>query len=376
MLKRIDRMVLAEVITPFVGSAALFTGLFLAGGEFVRFAEYLQSGESVALIGQLFLLTLPGVVALTFPMAMLLAALLGFGRMSGDSEVIAMTAAGVSFERIVVPVGLFALMLTGVGVYFNDTIVPLSNRQREQIIADVKEKGGISVKSRQAFSYPYRKGDTLTFVVVEGGIEAGGPGGAPGLRDVSVTLWKSGRVTETFWASRASWTPGTNNWQLSSDFWGASYDPDPESGSGRILSGSSGLTKQIELGKPEQVEVLRYKVEEQTNAQLRERSRILREGGDIAGARAADVEIARRVAIPFGTLVFALIGSPLGVGRQRTGKGVGFGYSVIITFCYWMLLQFASILGRGGVLPAGVAVMLPNLLGLGIAMYLIRRVLR
>jgi lipopolysaccharide export system permease protein len=373
LVKRIDRMVLSEVVGPFFGSAALFTGLFLAAGEFMRFAEYVQRGESLLLIGQLFLLTLPGVVALTFPMAMLLGTLLGFGRMSGDSEVVAMIAAGVSFERIVVPVGVFALLVTGVGIWFNGTVVPTANHGRERIISDVKTKGGISLGAGQALDVPVRKdGRLVTLVHVEGGIERG-PGDLPLLRQVSVERWDNGRLVGIAGAGSATWRPGTNVWTLSDDVWSANYDP---KGGGQLLVGRLVETREVSLYKPEQIAALQFKVEELTNAQLRQRRDVLLSGQDYSGAREAEVEIARRVAVPFATLVFALIGAPLGVQRQRTGKGLGFGYSVLITFVYWMLLQFTSVLGRGGALPAGVAVMLPNLLGLGIAAYLIRRVLR
>jgi lipopolysaccharide export system permease protein len=77
--RRMDRLILAEIAGPFVGSALLFTGLFFAGGEIARIAEFLGRGVSWLTIGNLILLTLPGIIALTFPMAMLLATLLGFG---------------------------------------------------------------------------------------------------------------------------------------------------------------------------------------------------------------------------------------------------------------------------------------------------------
>ena len=55
-MRRLDRLVLSEIIGPFFGSAMLFTGLFLAAGEFMRLAEYAQRGVPPWLIVQLVLL--------------------------------------------------------------------------------------------------------------------------------------------------------------------------------------------------------------------------------------------------------------------------------------------------------------------------------
>jgi lipopolysaccharide export system permease protein len=102
-----------------------------------------------------------------------------------------------------------------------------------------------------------------------------------------------------------------------------------------------------------------------------------RASGDLTGAREAEVEAARRVALPFASFIFALVGAPLGVRPQRSGgKGVGFALAIGIIFAYWVSFQFGLLLGNSGALPPFVAVALPNLAGLVAAVYLNRRVLR
>ena len=54
---------------------------------------------------------MPAFLELTFPMAVLLGVLLGFGRMSGDREMIAARACGVSLYRLAVPVMMVALVV-------------------------------------------------------------------------------------------------------------------------------------------------------------------------------------------------------------------------------------------------------------------------
>ncbi|MDX1933960.1 MAG: LptF/LptG family permease [Capsulimonadales bacterium] len=367
-----DRLVLGEVVPLFFGSTLLFTSLVLAGGELLRLAEYLQNGESLMLVGRLFLLTIPGMLNLTFPMAMLLASLMGFERLSGNSEIVALTAAGVRFERIVVPVAVFALVVALAGLWFSNSVVPASSQGRNRIIEDVKRGGGNGLFSVGQLTAPLRNADGSlhTLVHVEGGANLiNGE-----MTNVSVELWKEGRVTTVFYAPRARWITNTKEWTLEN--WRSVYF---EGNTPGIFEGNSLETreKKVPLDTPEQLSaLLEGRAEDIETRELARRARLLRDGKNLPKAREYEVEIARRNALPFASFCFAMIGTPLGVSRQRGPKGAGFGWSVVITFAYWVGLQTTSIMARGGALPADVALAIPNLLCAGVGLYLIRRVLR
>lgn len=368
-LRRVDRLVLAEVIGPFVFSVLMFTSVFFAGSEFLRIAEFIGRGVPIDMVARLFILTLPYIIALTFPMAMLLATLLGFGRLSNDSEVVALTASGTSFERIVAPVALFSFLVSLIGLWFADSVVPAADREREAIIKRVREQGAVG-STAPGFTIPILKSDMLTVVRVQGGLDiASGT-----LRNVSIERWKNSRVTDVIYADRAKWTVGTNNWQLY-DFDMATLDPGT-SDTRAVLSGTSGQTLEG-LGVPKDLESLQGEPKELSIVRLRERIRTL---GDSPAAlserRAAETEIARRIALPLATFVFALVGAPLGVRPQRGGKGVGFGLAIVIIFAYWVSFQFLTYLGQSGALPAWLALNIPNFLGIAAALYLIRQVMR
>ncbi len=365
---RLDRLVLNEIVGPFFGSAALFTGLIFAGGELVRFTEYLQGGQGLALVGRLLLLTLPGILSLTFPMAMLLATLLGLGRLSSDGELVAVVATGTRFERVMIPVVVFGLAISLVGIYFNQTIVPNANRSRQAIIDGLKD-GGAGISSANAFTFPQRdeKGN-LTLIHVDGGVDLA----SDTLRGVSVQAWKNGQMESAIGAPSAKWKRGTKNWTFTNYRLADFSNPDAP----LVSQGASGQTREVELGTPESLLVQSRPVIEVTSEGLKKRAQVLRDGGENSGAREAEVELARRVELPLASLAFALIGAPLGVRPQRAGKGVGFGLSVVITFVYWMSVQVASTIGKGGFLPPDIALALPNLVCALLGMYLIRRVLR
>ena len=87
-----------------------------------------RSAEVIGLVAFI----MPAFLELTFPMAVLLGVLLGFGRMSGDREMIAARACGVSLYRLAVPVMMVALVVYLVSSWFAFSIRPWANISLEQ----------------------------------------------------------------------------------------------------------------------------------------------------------------------------------------------------------------------------------------------------
>jgi lipopolysaccharide export system permease protein len=366
-MTRLDRLILMEIIGPFVGSAFLFTGLFFAGGDLIRFASYLQGGAGAWMVAQMIFFRFPMIIALTFPMAILLGTLLSFGRLSGDSELIALVAAGISFERVVAPVAVFGLAVSLVGLWFNESVVPDATRRGEALVTAYKARGGANLLSADAFTLPLRDGKgNLTLLHVDGGVDPA----TANLRNVSIEIWQDGVPANFFAAETAEWQPGTKNWRLR-------HGRAVSLGATSAVTAFEGLsTDEVTLDTPQELAALELPVGQVSTAQLRRRANILRAGGNLGDAREADVEIANRASLPFASLVFALIGAPLGVSPKRAGKGLGFGMSVLITFSYWMAMQVLAVVARAGYLPPFVALMLPNAVCLGLAILLSRRVFR
>ena len=88
------------------------------------------------------------------------------------------------------------------------------------------------------------------------------------------------------------------------------------------------------------------------------------------------MEVHRRFSLPFASFVFALLGAPLGVQRQRSSSGIGFGLSVVIIFLYYAIMTFLEALGKGHVISPALAVWLPNIIAFVTAVLIIRRVNR
>src|SRR5882762_3401615 len=78
--------------------------------------------------------------------------------------------------------------------------------------------------------------------------------------------------------------------------------------------------------------------------------------------RSAMAEAHRRIALPFASLVFALLALPLGVSRVRSGKGAGFALSLGIVLAYWMIFTVGLEQAREGRVPVGLGIWGANLI--------------
>src|SRR5260370_4660410 len=100
----LDRYVAREVLGPF-GLGVLLLTFALVTGRLLKLTEMVVNhGVTLATVGSLIGFIMPAFLELTFPMAVLLGVLMGFGRMSGDRELIAARACGISLYRLAVPV--------------------------------------------------------------------------------------------------------------------------------------------------------------------------------------------------------------------------------------------------------------------------------
>src|SRR6202011_6365645 len=103
-----DRYVAREVLAPFGMGVALLT-FALVTGKLLKLTDMVVNhGVSVGDVLGLLAFIMPAFLELTFPMAVLLGVLLGFGRMSGDRELIAARACGISLYRLAIPVIMIA----------------------------------------------------------------------------------------------------------------------------------------------------------------------------------------------------------------------------------------------------------------------------
>ncbi|MBC8135734.1 MAG: LptF/LptG family permease, partial [Fibrella sp.] len=271
-MTRLDRLVLSEIVGPFLFSILLFTGLFMSADNLLKILDYASKGVPTVLLFQFFLLALPPVLALVSPIAMLLATLLGFGRLSGDSELTAISAAGVPFERVMLPVAVFSFIVSCIGIYINSSVVPLSQRGRQAIINEQKNKAG------QLFGGAggtYRKTDPsgkLSLLIHSEGPLATIGAGKFRLTDVTVNHYIDGKPVKTIWAATAEGNFDSEDWEM----WGFQGFAKDEEGQTFLISSDRTKSVRQTLATPEALLASIRPNDELTTVQLQEKARILR----------------------------------------------------------------------------------------------------
>src|SRR5689334_16372699 len=100
--------------------------------------QLVGKGLSAWVIGELLALSLSWMVVLAVPMAVLVATLMAFGKLSSQNEITAMKAAGMSLYRMVIPVALAAVVLTWLLVLFNNDVLPEANHRFKVLMIDIR----------------------------------------------------------------------------------------------------------------------------------------------------------------------------------------------------------------------------------------------
>ncbi len=159
-MRIITRYVLQQHVAPFTFAVTALTLLMLLDQLAKQFHRLVGKGLGARVIAEVFFYSIPFIVALIVPMAVLVAVLYAFNRLAADNEISAMKASGVSLARITAPVVLAALFMGAGLVWFNDTVLPEANHRlaslrvsitRKEPTFALKERGVNEVIDRKLF---------------------------------------------------------------------------------------------------------------------------------------------------------------------------------------------------------------------------------
>lgn len=139
-MRLLSRYILRQLAAPFVFAILAMTSIMVLNQIAKRFGQFVGKGLPASVIGEVFLLSLPFIVAMTLPMAVLLAVLYAFTTLAGNNEITAMRASGVSVGQILRPVFLAGALLTVADFAFVDQGLPAANLRLKALIYDISRK--------------------------------------------------------------------------------------------------------------------------------------------------------------------------------------------------------------------------------------------
>lgn len=134
------RYILREHISPFIFAICVISLVFILNLVFRELPRILSRGLGLPLVLEFFALNMAWIIALAVPMAVLVAALMAFGRLAGDNEIIAMKAGGISVIRIITPVLIASALLALFLIWFNNSVLPDFNHRARLLASDIARK--------------------------------------------------------------------------------------------------------------------------------------------------------------------------------------------------------------------------------------------
>lgn len=354
MIRILDRLVAGTFLKLFVIFLAASPPLFILGDITENLDTYLDRGLTRTEVAQAYFFQLPLFIQWSFPIAALIAAVFTIHSMTTHREIVAAKAGGISFHRVAFPIVALGLLLTGVALALTE-VVPRSNRVAAQILRDEDPRSSW----RADFVYESENGMTWQVgrVMADDGrmdkilIER-----PPTDESAGLHVMADGATYDSI----GGWTFARGYLR--------SFHPDSTQ---KVYQFErlrlAGITE-----KPHELLEAPRKPDEMTYEEVDRLARIIqRTGGDPAQLL---VKREQKLAIPVATLVVILFGLPLATSSGRGGTAYGIGVSLGTTILYLLLFKVSGALGQAGAMSPLAAAWLPNVLFLGAALVLMRRV--
>jgi len=351
-VRTINRYILREISVPFALGLAVFTLILLIARILKLVEMVVNRGVPAFEVLKLFSYILPGFLEVTVPMAVLLAVLVAFGRLSSDSEITALKTSGVSLYQLLQPVALFAAAIYVVALLVSMYARPWGNTHLRRGLYEIaKSRASAGIKEK-VFS-----DDFAGLVLYVEHVEP--PGNM--LRGVLISDARDAVQRNTIFAKVGILVPNEPLHLLTLRLLdGSVHTLDQKDQS---YHRTDFTTYDITLDLNTALTNLHARERDPSEMTLQELLAAMeakRQAGTPAFGEA--VELQRKFSIPFACLAFAAIGIPLGIQPTRSVRSRGFSLSLVVIFAYYILLTLGESLGARGVWPAAVAMWLPNVL--------------
>ncbi len=365
-LTRLDRYIFQILWPTFGFGVGIFSALGVAAGvlfDLLRQVSDIQLPLPTAL--QVLGLQVPYFMSLSFPMAVLLSSLLSMSRLATDGELIALRSAGVSLYRLVWSVILFGLLVTGTMFVFEELVVPTTQQQARSLLEAPFSQGVAGGQDRNIFYQEYgadrevkrffyaQRADGNTF------------------KGLTILDFTKPGAQQVISAESASWDAAANTWLFRN---GTIYAVTASGSQQQVLDFEE---QQLSLPRdPLDLTIPEREPEEMTIAQAQRYRATIEQTGDPKRLRKVEIQLQRKVALPFTAVIFGLVGSSVGMRSRRLAASTGFGLSLLVVLAQYFAIFAANVWGKAGVLSPSMAAWLPNLLGLVLGIGILIRGMR
>jgi lipopolysaccharide export system permease protein len=139
-MRILTRYMLKAHLGPFLFALVALTSILFVNAVARRVQDLAGKGLPAAVVFEVMYLSLPHILALTLPMAVLVAVLYAWAQLAADNEITALKASGANLIRLLVPLVVAGFMFAGFMIWFNDRVLPDTNHRLKNLIVDVAAK--------------------------------------------------------------------------------------------------------------------------------------------------------------------------------------------------------------------------------------------
>lgn len=393
-MRILPRYILKEHFSPFLLGLCVLTFVLLMDQVFTLMDMLIGKGLPLGAVGEVFLLSLPFILAVTTPMAVLVATLMAFGRMAQDNEVTALRSSGLPFHRLLIAPFLASWVLCAFLLFFNNYILPEANHRVRNLLLDIaikkpalklKEGAFITDFEDQGYILFIKKVEIKTsriFDVTIFDLRKGGspfqpsiprnPQGLPSVEAPQTIISKMGEL---------SFSPDGRTLTVTLRS-GTIHSTDPKESSyyRKLPFEKMTINLPVDLNLERQSREFRSEREMGAPTMLVALNKLKKEIAELRKVRGQTkepvpeiqfreqqinsywVEIHKKFAIAFACPIFILLGAPLGVKARRGGIGIGFGVSLAFFVVYYLFLVGGEELADRGFLSPFLAMWAANIL--------------
>jgi len=362
-MTRLDRYILSEMFVPFLSALLLILMMLIGNTLFPLIRQIVQYNVPIKVVAKLIACNIPGVLVLTLPAGVAVAASWATNRMARDSEVTAIRMSGVSLRRLFAPMIAVGVVVSLLSFWINDRVVPWAKHQFETTQSQMLAYTLIAspdIATNRVFTF-----GNYSFHVRE--IHKDPSGDPNKLRLAGIEIFQnstSGSYASAMTAQTAEYNQGvwilhdTVIHQFDRDGW-TSVEFQAKETTLNLAVPLTGLAESS-FSQPEEKSMA------QLGVQMRALARTGQPNNDIA------FNYYLKLSLPCICAVFALCAPPLALRLARAGAYSGMLLSLIMVFIGWNTLYVTEALGLAGRLNPFVAAWAPNVLFLVIGLIALR----
>ena len=328
--------------------------------KFLFMAEMIVNrGVTFLEMCHIMLYSAPAFLALTVPMSVLVASLVAFNQFSAHNEWVAMKACNLSFLQTMRPVLLFSAIAYLIANTIMFYALPWGDLSYRKLIYDViKNRAYVDIKSN-VFNHDFKN---LVILVEERKSQSK-------LVNVFIADATQSDLPKIITANEGNILPNPKSLKIQLELKnGTIHELSQERRDYQTINFEVyNLALSLPNTKRLEEEAL---VDNRGSSlgQLREQIFELEMKG--LPTRGLKVELSKKISIPFTCLLFGLLGASLGAHSSRTGKSGSFAMCVFVIVLYYMGLILTQNMGVIGVLEPYSSVWIPNIILLGITLYI------